>query len=115
MHTKKLVTKLLVITLLVVGGVAFAQSGRRGFVPGSGFVPDAITALKIAEAVLTPVYGQDVIASEHPFRAVLKGNIWIVTGSVPCNDPAGRLCPGGAAEVHISRKDGRVTFMGHGQ
>jgi NTF2 fold immunity protein len=38
----------------------------------------------IAEAVLVPVYGKDVVRSERPFHAVLKGNLWIVTGTAPC-------------------------------
>jgi hypothetical protein len=42
--------------------------------PNQGFVPDAITAQKIAEAVLAPVYGKEAIASEQPFRVTLKNN-----------------------------------------
>ena len=33
-----------------------------------GFVPDSITAVKIAEAVLVPVYGKEKIESEWPFK-----------------------------------------------
>jgi hypothetical protein len=36
----------------------------------SGFVPDATTATKIAEAVLVPLNGQKKIASERPFRGI---------------------------------------------
>ena len=88
----------------------------KGYVPPSGFVPNAETAVVIAEAVLKPVYGNDLIESERPFKAVLKGSAWIVTGSVPChNPPPGAVCPGGAAEVRISKKTGQILFMTHYQ
>jgi hypothetical protein len=44
----------------------------QGFKPAGGFVPNADTAVKIAEAVLVPVYGKDRIESERPFTAKLK-------------------------------------------
>ena len=43
--------------------------------------------------MLIPVYGNDSIRSERPFKAVLKRDVWIVTGSVPChNPPRGAPC-----------------------
>ena len=45
------------------------------------------------------IYGKEVIASEQPLSAALKGDVWTVTGSVPCDGPPGAPCPGGAAEV----------------
>jgi hypothetical protein len=116
METRKVLTALLMFALLIGGVTAMAQRGQHGFVPKVGFVPDATTAQKIAEAVLVPVYGDKVVATERPFRATLKNEIWIVVGSVPCEAaPPGASCPGGAAEVRIRRKDGTVTFMSHGQ
>jgi hypothetical protein len=50
------------ITSLGVG--ANAQS----FAPRDGFVPDSATAVKIAEAVLVPVYGREKIESEYPLK-----------------------------------------------
>lgn len=40
-------------------------SGRSAK-PKDGFVPDKSTAVKIAGAVLVPVYGKEVIESEKP-------------------------------------------------
>jgi len=83
-------------------------------IPKNGFVPTAYVAIAIAEAVLVPVYGKNVIESERPFHATLKGDLWIVTGTVPCEDPPpGAVCPGGYAEVRISKKDGRIVYMIH--
>jgi hypothetical protein len=94
--------------------IAVGQSNSSSFIPKNGFVPDAATAVAIGEAVLKPVYGVDEILSERPFKAVLKGDQWIVTGSVPCNSP-GLPCPGGAAEVRISKKSGQILYMIHHQ
>ena len=106
----------LVLLLMVVGDSdRLSPQEPRGFVPKSGFVPDAATALKIAEAVLIPVYGEAVVHSERPFKAVLKGGAWIITGSVPCDGPPGAVCPGGAAEVRISKKTAQILFMTHDQ
>jgi hypothetical protein len=109
----------MLLTTLALGtasGVVFAQKGKLGIVPKEGFVPDAATAKAIAEAVLTPVLGKEMVASERPFRATLRKDIWIVMGSVSCEGaPAGAHCPGGSAEVHIRRRDGSVILMTHGQ
>ena len=39
--------------------------------PSGGFVPDAATAKKIAEAVWLPIYGKKVL-SEKPYQATLN-------------------------------------------
>jgi hypothetical protein len=99
--------------LLILASTA-GQSKSASFIPKNGFVPDAATALAVAEAVLAPVYGKDKVLSEHPFKAILSGDKWIVTGSVPCDSP-NIPCPGGAAEVQISKKSGRILYMTHYQ
>ena len=77
-------------------------------------MPTADVAIAIAEAVLVPVYGKNVVISERPFHAILKDHLWIVTGTVPCEGaPPGAVCPGGNAEVRISKKTGRIVYMMH--
>ena len=44
----------------------------------SGVVPDAATAIQIAEAVWKPMYGAETIASQTPFEGKLNHNVWIV-------------------------------------
>jgi hypothetical protein len=92
-----------------------AELSPQGFtIPKEGFVPTADVATQIAEAVLVPVYGKDVVSSERPFHATLKGDVWIVTGTVPCQGaPSGAVCPGGNAEVRLSKKTGRIIYMMH--
>jgi NTF2 fold immunity protein len=82
--------------------------------PKEGFVPDAKTAVKIAEAVLVPVYGQTKMESERPFTAKLTDDVWTVYGTLHCPDgKAG--CRGGAAEVQISKTDGRILSLTFGR
>jgi hypothetical protein len=85
----------------------------KSFVPKAGFVPTGAVAAAIAEAVLIPVYGREQIASELPRRAALSRDVWTVVGSVRCDGPPGAICPGGAAEVKISKKTGQILFMTH--
>jgi hypothetical protein len=84
--------------------------------PNEGYVPDSTTAVKIAEAVLTPVYGKDQIASEQPFNAKLKDGVWTVSGTLHCPDGKGGMgtqCDGGVAVVRILKVDGHIISMIH--
>ena len=90
-----------------------AKLGKRGYRPPSGYVPDAVTAVKIAEAVLVPVYGEQKIVSERPFKATLDGNVWTVEGTLHCGSDKEEMCFGGTATVKLSKNDARVLFMIH--
>ena len=88
----------------------------QSYAPKEGFVPDAKTAVKIAEAVLIPVYGEKQIESERPFKAMLGNGVWTVDGTLHCPDGKGgmtTMCVGGAAEVELSKTDGRILKMIH--
>lgn len=92
----------------------FTFAAGQGYQPKAGFVPDSATAVKIAEAVLIPVYGAQQVSSERPFNAVLKDGVWAVTGTLRC--PGARItCKGGTARVRISKLDGRILYLNHGQ
>jgi len=84
--------------------------------PRYALVPDATTAVKIAEAVLIPVYGEQKVLSERPFTAHLDGDVWTISGTLHCSDGKGGLtthCVGGAAEVKLSKIDGRILNLIH--
>lgn len=102
--------------LLGIVLLAFSQGqgvpAANGFVPKEGFVPNSAVAVQIAEVVLTPVYGHDMVMSERPYTATLEEGTWVVIGTVPCV-PRGTVCPGGAGEVWISKSDGRIMYMTH--
>jgi hypothetical protein len=79
-------------------------------------VPDAATAVRIAEAVLVPVYGKKQIESEEPFTAKMKDDVWTVSGTLRCPDGKGGIttrCSGGVAVVEISKVDAHVISMIH--
>jgi hypothetical protein len=102
---------------LVLTGAAFCQEGA-GYKPKAGYVPDKATAIRIAEAVLIPVYGEKQIKSEQPFKATLKNEVWTVGGTLHCSDGKGgitALCAGGVAVVKIAKSDGRIQYMMHGK
>jgi NTF2 fold immunity protein len=90
----------------------------QGYVPHGGYVPDSATAVRIAEAVLMPVYGQRQIESERPFTAKLKDGVWTVSGTLHCPDGRGGIstsCNGGVAVVQVSKLDARILSMMHGK
>lgn len=101
-----------IFLLCLLGGITVSTvvgDDKHSYKPQGGFVPDAATAIHIAEAVLTPVYGEEKIKSERPFKATLREGVWTVEGSLP----EGWL--GGVAVVEISKKDGCILRMSHGK
>ncbi len=103
---------LLIIVVLVA---VFASPGVTSEskpptdVPKAGFVPDQATAIRIAEAVWIPIYGEVQIASEKPFVAELKGDVWVVTGTLQAD------VDGGVAIAEIAKRDGRIIRVSHGK
>ena len=78
-------------------------------IPVDGRVPNEETAIRIAEAVWLPIYGNDIYNSK-PFHAKLIGDsIWVVEGTLP----EGHL--GGVPYAALQKKDGKVLKISHGQ
>ena len=112
---------ILVISAFALGVLSTAQGQRRSkmpspdevaqrtpsYKPKDGFVPDAATAVRIAEAVLIPIYGEQKVASERPFKATLQDGVWTVVGTLPPN------FMGGTALVRIAKADGRILYLIH--
>jgi len=98
------------VALLMCPMVAVAVGYQEHSVkPEAGFIPNQVTATRVAEAILIPIYGQEQIESERPFSAQLNENTWKVEG---------HLAPGmdgGVAEVWIDKRDGRILRVSHGQ
>ena len=111
-------TFVLTAVLVLASAFSFGQDPALGvpksIVPKDGFVPTATVAVAVAEAVLIPVYGKQQIASERPFKAKLSGDVWDVNGSIHCVPPESP-CPGGTAQVKISKRTGEILFMTHYQ
>jgi hypothetical protein len=95
--------KIGVLTLLTcsIALMAFSQEQHQ-VQPEAGFVPNEVTATRVADAILIPIYGQSQVESERPFAASLSGNIWKVTGHLPDG------VDGGVAEVWVDKREGRI-------
>jgi hypothetical protein len=105
-----------IITVIIIFlFTPFLLSGqeKHSYKPKDGYVPDAVTAIKIAEAVLAPIYGEKVISEEKPLKAVLRDGVWIVEGTLHC--PEGQRCLGGVAIIEISKDDGKILRVSHGK
>ena len=96
--------------LLVVGAASQVAAGDRvsDWAPPNGFVPNEATAIRIAVAVWEPIYGVAQIAAQKPYRVRLEKGVWIVEGTLHSE-------VGGVAIAEISKSDGRVLRVSHGQ
>jgi hypothetical protein len=102
------------LTVIPAIATAYPQTQQVPSVrPKEGFVPNAETAVKVGEAVLMPVYGEEKIIGEQPFKATLQKDVWTVEGTLNCGGPPGTLCHGGTAVVKISKTSGQILFMMH--
>ena len=119
-------TTTLLTLLLGARLVSAQQTTTNGYVPPNGFVPDSATAVRIALAVWTPIYGDGQFTTQHPVTATLTDGIWTVTGHVPTKV---ELTPGyilyglpidnglhalinDTAVVKIDKRDGRILYQG---
>jgi hypothetical protein len=84
-------------------------SDSQGYRPPDGYIPDAKTAIRVAEAVLSPIFGEEKTRKERPFLATLKDDIWTVTGHLD----EGLF--GGVAEIRIAKGDGAILSVSHGK
>ena len=96
------------LVMFALSPICCAEEERHNFHPPAGYVPDEATAVRIAEAVWLPIYGESVL-KEKPFHAKLANGIWIVGGTLP----EGYI--GGTAEAEISKKDGCILRISHGK
>ena len=94
-----------VLCILTLGCVPILK--QKTFVPENGFVPDEKTAIKIAEAIWYPIYG-DEIYDEKPFKAELKDSVWVVRGTL-------NFDVGGVAYIEIQKSDCKILKVAHGK
>ena len=101
------------VALAVIGVAATVVAGGAQAFPNvqpkEGYVPNAATAVAIAEAVLIPIYGETEIAGDRPYRARLDGGVWTVSGTLPPNTVRG------TAVAMIAKDDGRIVRVFHEQ
>lgn len=102
--------------LLLLAAASWAQDSQ---VATNVRVPDAATAVHIAEPALIRVYGKRQIDYERPLRPVLEDGIWTVYGTLCCPDRKGRRtcevgkCVGGVATLKLRQSDGKILSISH--
>jgi hypothetical protein len=100
---------LLMIATLCLSSASLAQNVPKIFECNGGVVADKETAIRIAEAILSPVYGEEAIREQRPYQVTLKDGKWTVDGTAA---PPGHV--GGRFHIIILRSDGRVLEIGYG-
>jgi hypothetical protein len=103
---------LIVLCLLLLSSCTVDRP--HSYRPDEGYVSDAATAIRIAEAVLISIYGEEQIRSELPLKAILKNGVWLVEGSTPPY-VLGHQFKGGVAVAEIAKEDGRIIRVSHGE
>lgn len=112
--------RLFVILMLVyiAFGCPMYAHCQTNYQPQKGYVPDAKTAIRIAIAVWSPIYGEKQIQGEKPYHATLNHGVWTVTGSLPEPIEASgfrSVVVGGVALAEISKKSGQIIRVIHGK
>lgn len=99
----------ILIILLGILFWSFGMQSPKSFDPEiDGFVPNEITAIKIAEAIWLPVFG-DEIYDYKPYQAQLKdGKIWVVRGKLKSG-------LGGVPYLEIQKSDCKILKISHGK
>lgn len=105
----KIYAVLAVVLLVIVVVLSREGEHENGTVPRKGFVPDAVTAERIAEAVWIPIYGEKTVESEKPFKTTRSDDVWTVEGTVA---PGAR---GQIIAIQIAEGDGQIVEVGHGK
>ena len=75
-------------------------------------IKDEKAALKVGEAILVSVYGEQVLA-QRPFKIGSTKKSWILDGTFHC--PKGQVCFGGVARVEFNKHDAQVINIEHGK
>src|SRR5262245_29702002 len=84
-YTMKKVLFVLLLAALPVSSAASDLGGPAQVplqVPIVEIVPDEVTAIRIAEAILVPIYGERILAKQRPLIANLVGDVWKVSGTM---------------------------------
>jgi len=111
---KKLLIVICIITATAILGTSIKKphnyrKEQTGYIPKDGFVPNENTAIKIAIAIWTPIYGDGVLKNK-PYKVILKKGVWFVEGSLPEN-----FTLGGVPYIEIQKTDGKILKVMHGK
>lgn len=80
-------------------------------------VPDTMTAIKVAEAILIGNYGISVL-NQRPYRILLEqknDTIWYIQGVVNFNKEPNLISVGGLARIAFRSKDCKIIELSHSE
>ena len=97
-----------ILIIVFLSSLSVAHDSIDNYVPEKGVVPDKITAIRVAEAIWLPIYGEGIY-DKRPFMAGLEKGIWIVYGTLP------KGMKGGVPVIEISKSDGKILRISHGK
>ena len=83
------------------------QNAPKIFECSGGVVADKETAIRIAEAILSPVYGEEAIREQGPYQVTLNDGKWTVDGTASPGHVVGRF------HIIILQSDGRIIEIGY--
>ena len=109
---KKKVNKLLLLISIIfsLAFVGISQTMNRNTqIKNTVYVPDSLSAIKIAEIIWLPIFGRNVL-KEKPYRAILiNDSIWVVEGTLK------KGSKGGVAYIEIQKSDCKILTVTHGK
>ena len=105
--------KIFVLVFMLLVLPLFVNAKTVSYRPKDGFVPDAQTAVKIAEAVWLPIYGENAVLAGRPFETKLnEDGTWTVGCVLHVNASGGVSRPVLCAA--ISKENGSILNVSYG-
>jgi len=95
--------------VVLSSGYGWDKKQTRSSLPAEGVIPDEVTAVKIAEAILPPVFGDEEVSKYKPYHATLREGIWTVYGTLKPN------ARGGTPMLSVQKIDAKVIEIWHSQ
>jgi hypothetical protein len=98
--------RIILIVVVLCANFCMMCSAQNRDPKKDGYVPDKETAIKVAESLWLPVFGDKIYLSK-PFKAELKDEkTWIVQGTLKSQK-------GGVPYIEIQKADCKVLTMYH--
>ncbi len=96
-----------VIICSLAGLFAFKVKQRA---QNRNYVSNESIAQKVAEVILTPIYGEEQIEAQKPFKvSLINDSIWVVKGT------QNEISLGGTFYIEIQKSDCRILKVTHGK
>jgi hypothetical protein len=107
-------TTLTILLILSISSCITLKKDKQNFKENNdmltiNYVPNEETAVKIAEAVWLPIYGEKIHQQKPYIVSLIDDKVWIVKGSISEN------IRGGVAYIEIQKKDCKILKVIHGK